>query len=167
MAPKEKTPSAAAKAPIKKTKKTPAKQATKKTPTKHAGPLVYPVFSVSRILSDMWLYARTNGGIPTTRAARALAGALEYIGADLLERACARCKDDPESNDRISCRHFVKAIRADAELAQIFTIEDHLLEPAKKRHRAHKKALAAEPPAAATAEKPKQANSKKTAVEAN
>jgi hypothetical protein len=168
MAPKtkEKTPSAPA---LNKTRKAKAPKKTNKKAAA-AGPLIYPVISEARILSDMWLYARTNGGTPTHRAARALAGALEYIGADLLERACALCKDDPESNDHISCRHFVKSIRADAELAQIFIIEEHMLESAKKRHRAHKKALTALPAEteAATPEKPKKAAAKpkKTAAAA-
>jgi hypothetical protein len=133
-----------------KSKKTPSE---KKTPPK-IGPITKPVVSYARILSDMKLYAKVNVGKPSKDAAHAIAAAVEYLGADLIQRAYEQSRADPESGQRVSKRHLISAIRDDEELAQIFVIPEEVLEKLRskkvkhivgqkkvKRHRKKKEAI--------------------------
>jgi len=149
MTPKtQKTPSAAAR---------PKKQKTSQAAPNGLGePLVYPVIKFSRIYNDMKLYAKARGGRASREAAHAIAAAIEYMGADLIERAAERSSKDDKSNGRISRRHLISSINADDELVRIFVIPPealkslkpkrvlHVVGQPKPKRRHHKKLAAAE-----------------------
>jgi histone H3/H4 len=149
MTPKaQKTPSAASRGKKQKP--------TKATPSPMGDtPLTYPVIKYSRILNDMKLYAKAHGGRASREAAHALAAALEYLGADVIERAAECSSRDEKSNGRISRRHLITSINTDDELVRIFVIPAeamkslkpkrvlHVVGQPKLKRRHHKKIAAA------------------------